>query len=349
MKQSMASILFAGFVLFWINGCGLKTAPVPPGAVIPASINDLTYRLDDKGVNLTWTYPPLSIQGAAIDNIREFKIFKAEKNEADYCPECPLKYHVVFSLNASRLKPGRHIKYSDTELQSGYHYFYMVQSHSGWNIHSHDSNQVDFIWRSPLTAPLNLQAEAGDRLITLNWDSPQTLVDGTPVTEPVGYLISRSVNGKKFKIFTPVIKQKSFTDGSVKNGVDYSYKIKAVFQEEETDYPGLSSEAITVRPVDSTPPAPPLQVRCVRTDSEVKIFWDNTTETDISAYRIYRRLADEPEAKLIGKSNGAAHTFVDKNPPGTAKIWYYSVTAVDNAENPNESVSSAEARVSRRN
>ncbi len=347
MKQLTASILSAGFVLFLAGGCGLKTDPVPPGAVIPAAIDDLAFRLDEKGVNLSWTYPPLSIQGAAIDNIREFKVFKAARKEVDYCPECPLNYNVVFSVNAARLKPARHVKFSDVDLQSGYHYFYMVQSHSGWNIHSHDSNQVDFIWHSPLSAPHDLQAEAGDHLVTLDWQPPATLADGTPVPEITGYLVSRSPDGKKFKDISPLIRENSFVDGSVDNGVDYFYKIKAIAREGDTVYPGLSSEAVTIRPVDSTPPAPPLQVRCVRTAAEVRIFWENSPETDISAYKVYRRLADEPRAQLLGETSGASHTFVDKNPPAEG-TWYYSVTAVDNAAIPNESVSSAEAKVSRR-
>ena len=345
MNQHGAWILSGGLILLFLGGCGLKTDPVPPGAVIPMAIDDLGYRLDEKGVNLSWTYPPLSVQGASIDNIREFKIFKAARNEADYCAECPLKYDVFYTVDAARLKPGRHVKFKDIDLKSGYHYFYVVQSHSGWNIHSHDSNRVDFVWLSPLSPPENIRAEAGDRLVTLSWEAPQTLEDGSPAPASFGYRLSRSTDNKKFKIITPIIKETSFVDGSVKNAVDYFYKVTAVFQDGETIYPGLTSEAVKVRPLDTTPPAPPVQVKCVRTASEVKIFWENSTETDISRYRIYRRPADQSRAELIGETGGAAQIFIDKNPPTDAEVWYYSVTALDNAETPNESVSSVEAEM----
>ena len=348
MNQRILQICLAGFVLYALAGCGMKTDPVPPGAVIPATIDDLTYRLDEKGVTLSWTYPPLSVQGTAIDNIRQFKIFKAEKKEADFCPECPLNYDVVYELNASRLKPGKRIKFSDPDLKGNYHFFYMVQSHSGWNIYSNDSNSVNFIWHAPLNAPADLRAEAGDRLVTLSWTAPRTLTDGTLVAELIRYQLSRSINGKKFKKFTPIIEKDSFTDGSVKNDVDYYYKVRGFYKVGSTIYPGLSSEMIHVHPIDTTPPAPPRQVRCVRTVADVKIFWENSPEKDIRAYRIYRRPAPESRAELIGQTSGAAHMFVDQNPPTDADSWYYSVTAVDNAPNPNESASSSEAIIYRR-
>ncbi len=348
MKQGLVPVLLGGFVLLGLSGCGLKTDPVPPGAVIPMAIDDLTYRLDEKGVKLTWTYPPLSVQGAAIDNIREFKIFKAEKNEADFCPECSVNYALVFAVNASSLKPGREVEFSDSGLKGNYHYFYMVQSHSGWNIHSHDSNLAGFVWHSPLAAPDNLLAQAGDRLVTLSWNRPAGLADGGPVPEAIGYLVSRSEDGRKFRNLTQVIEHNSFTDGSVKNGVDYFYRVKALYKDGETTYPGLSSAVVMVHPVDATPPAPPRQVRCVRAAHQVKVFWENSGETDISAHRVYRRLADETRLELIGETGGADHLFVDKNPPEEAALWYYSVSAVDDAENANESSRSLEAEMTRR-
>ncbi len=348
MNQRILQICLAGFVLYGLVGCGMKTDPVPPGAVIPATIDDLTYRLDEKGVTLSWTYPSLSVQGTAIDNIRQFKIFKAEKKEADFCPECPLAYDVVFELNASRLKPGKRIKFSDPDLKGNYHYFYMVQSHSGWNIYSNDSNQVNFIWHAPLNAPADLRAEAGDRLVTLRWKAPRTLTDGTPVSETIRYQLSRSINGKKFKKFTPIIEKDTFIDGSVKNDINYSYKVQGFYRAGSTTYPGLSSETVRVRPIDTTPPAPPRKVRCLRTADGIKIFWENSAETDIRAYRIYRRPATESRAEKIGETSGSAHMFEDQNPPAAVDTWYYSVTAVDNAGTPNESASSAEAIIYRR-
>ncbi len=79
-------------ILLAAGGCGRKTAPLPPQSVVPKAIDDLRYRLDDKGVELIWSYPQRSVQGERLDAIEKFEIYRAVVAPADYCSGCPLPF-----------------------------------------------------------------------------------------------------------------------------------------------------------------------------------------------------------------------------------------------------------------
>ena len=342
MKAQAAHLFFCFLIVLLVGGCGIKTMPIPPQAVIPEAISNLKCKLDEKSANLSWSYPGKSIQGESIDNIRNFKIFKAEVAEEDYCPSCPIIYDFHFEINASHLKPRKKIHFSDTDLRTGYHYTYMVQSHSGWNIKSRDSNRVAFVWQTPLAAPLGLETEAGDQLVTLNWSTFDSLA------QEVSYQILRSNDEKKFKPIGPPVAETFFVDGSVVNGKTYAYKIRAIRHADDIAYPGLLSEPVSVTPRDRTPPAPPRQLTSISSAGGVRIVWLGGNEKDLGGYRIYRRSADKKTALMIGETGSRSHFFTDKNLPVNGVVWYYSVTAVDQAVPANESEFSPETKFDRR-
>lgn len=339
--------LLALALLTLVGGCGFKTLPVPPGAVIPSAINDLTCTLDEKGIELTWTYPAKSVQGTSIDTIRVFKVFRAQASLEDFCPGCPVRYELIVEMDASRFAAKDRLRFVDSNLQNDYHYTYMVQSHSGWNIQSPDSNRLSLDWYSPAPAPENVQIEVGDRLLTLRWAVPASMADGSSIQD-VSYQLMRSVADKDFKVLAPGVSETFFVDGTVANGQLYSYNIRILRQLNGIIYPGQPSRIVFATPQDKTPPAPPRQVDCMAGSDGIKIVWQVSAEEDLAGYRIYRRSADSKTPVMIGEIGLAWHIFTDVNLPGGDAVWYYSVTTIDRAEPPNESVSSMEVKFDRR-
>ena len=56
-KTMTAFSLLAALLLAGLGGCGYKTLPVAPSAMIPRPITDLSYELTSTGAVLRWTYP----------------------------------------------------------------------------------------------------------------------------------------------------------------------------------------------------------------------------------------------------------------------------------------------------
>lgn len=333
MKRLFALILIMTLPL--VSGCGRKTPPVPPQAVIAAAITDLRSQLDDQAVTLTWTYPRLSVNNARIDNIRAFIIYKAEIPAADYCRGCPLVYDTEFEVDARELEPGNQVTFRDTALKVGYHYVYMVQANSGWRVLSKDSNHIDFEHHHALLPPADLKVSTGDSSLSLTWSPVLHRADGSPVTE-VLYQVYRSLDNKKFKPLGLPVAELFYTDPSVTNSRTYFYQLRAVLTEKQGLITlGKTSKTVIGMPLDMEPPAPPATLRAVGRQGGVQLHWQASPATDVDGYNIYRK-GPEGTWQHIATTRGGAITYADLNnlPAG---IYSYQVTAFDKGIRRNES------------
>ncbi|MFO7605141.1 MAG: fibronectin type III domain-containing protein [Desulfurivibrionaceae bacterium] len=134
-----------------LSACGKKTAPIPPQAIIPLPITDLTHQLDDSGVTLSWSAPVRSEQGRRLPEIDSYLIERAEYALADFCKNCPVRYTEV-GVIAGEDDPagwGENLTFRDEELKAGHIYYYRVKSKVGWRVISRPSEPVRFEWRPP--------------------------------------------------------------------------------------------------------------------------------------------------------------------------------------------------------
>lgn len=341
-RRFFALVLLA---LLALSGCGKKTRPVPPDTVLPAPISDLGYQLDEKGVTLNWSYPRQTVQGDRLPyRIEKFELLRAVIPRKDSCADCPIPFGPPIEIEAESSDQGK-VSYEETLLRPDHRYVYRVRSKAGWFVSSDDSNTVSVLWDTPLLAPSNFRAEEGDRAITLRWQPPTGLLDGTAVSDPIRYQISRSTDGGE--TFTEMpgepIEGLAYTDKGLRNGKAYAYKVRALRLHAGTVAAGMASSALNAVPRDLLPPAPPHKVRAVATAEGVKLIWETVAEPDLAGFRIYRRAAQSPTPERIGEVGGAGLSFLDAKPPKGRGLWYYSVTAFDQAKPANESTSSLEA------
>ncbi len=328
-------------------GCGYKNSPVPPEAVVPQSIGDLTHSVDEKGVKLTWSYPMETIKGELIDDISSFELYRAEIPLEDYCGGCPIPFGEAQELSGGVVYDGklrRKASYESSLLRSGHKYFFKVRSRTGWLASSADSNIITFVWFKPVAAPEGLTAIVGDRQVTLKWQPATKLLDGSPLDKDVKYQVFRSVGGKEFEKMGELQAGTEYVDKQVRNGQKYFYTVQSMMMYLEELVNGAVSKDVAAMPVDLTPPLPPAGVTAVRANSGIKVFWDNSGEADIGGYHIYRRAADKDEYTLLGKVEPEYTLFVDAN-AGEDVRYYYAITAIDQSTPPNESDKSREATV----
>ncbi len=332
MKRLWALLLIMTLAL--VSGCGRKTSPVPPQAVIAAAITDLRSQLDDRAITLTWTYPRLSVNNARIDTIRNFLVHKARIPAADYCRGCPVVYDQGFEVDARKLKPGSQVTFHDKMLEVGYHYVYMVQANSGWRVLSKDSNRIDFLHRHALLPPADLKVGISDSSLSLSWSPVRHRADGSPVAE-LQYQVYRSLDNKNFSPLCLPVTGLSSIDPSVTNSHTYFYQVRAVQAEQGIITLSRASKTAIGMPLDMTPPVPPTRLGTVGLQGGIQLHWQGSPDADVDGYYIYRQ-GPEGTWQRIATASGGAITYADLTdlPAGT---YSYRVTAFDSGVRRNES------------
>ena len=335
-------LLLAGALLF-VVGCGYKNYPVPPENVVPKPIEDLRYTVDEKGVNLTWSYPVQTVKGTDLQEISSFELYRAVVPLADYCGTCPIPFGEpqILPGGISVQETRRQGTYLTSLLRSGHKYFFKVRSRTSWWASSDDSNIVSFVWHTPTKAPEGVKAEIGDGKVTIRWSPVTAYMDGRKVDMPVEYQVLRSHGGRGFEAMGEPVSGTEFVDRRFTLDQKYFYKVQSLLLLEGNIAGGSTSEEISAIPVDMRPPSPPTGVGVIGMEKGIKVYWEKSTESDVAGYRIYRRAANQQTPILLGETNAATLSFTDGQVPGAVRM-YYSVTAFDTAKKPNESEHSME-------
>ena len=313
--------------------------------MVPRPITDLLYTVDDKGVQLTWSYPVKTIKGSAIDDISSFELYRAEIALDDYCGSCPIPFGEPMELDGGSPFDGevrRKATFDTSLLMPGYKYFFKVRSRTSWWADSTDSNIITFVWFKPAAAPEGVAALPGDQQVFLVWQPVTRHTDGTAVERDMKYQVMRSVSGKKFERLGEPVADTSYVDQQVKNGVRYFYTIQSMMVLEDNLVNGGISKDVGVTPIDLEPPLPPLGIKVIQTGVGVKVFWEKSDADDLAGYRVYRRAAAKDSYEMIGEVESVYTLFVDTK-ASENKRYYYAVTAIDHAKPANESKKSREA------
>jgi hypothetical protein len=206
---------------------------------------------------------------------------------------------------------------------------------------------------APTPAPPNdLRAEASKRGILITW-TPAALTPSAGASF-AGYRLERRGNDPKKDSELLMIAADSpsnghFLDTAFEWGKPYTYRIAAVVRvppsgaEAQAEVQGAWSAPQTITPQDVFPPAQPVGVQAVYTETGsqryIDLTWLPSQEPDLAGYVIYRRSGSSPAMRLnreLLKTPAFRDAAIE---PGTA--YFYSVSAVD--LRGNESPRSAEA------
>ncbi len=137
-----------------LGGCGYKTLPVAPSAMIPQPVTDLSYELTGNGAVLHWTFPDRTASGEKLTELDSFQLYRAEVPVEDYCETCPIPFAAPITVAGGSLpdKGSRQGSWEDAPMRPGYIYLFQLRSRSGWLSESEDSNLISFRWEKPSAA-----------------------------------------------------------------------------------------------------------------------------------------------------------------------------------------------------
>ena len=144
-RLGLVFFILAGLSFLWV-GCGKKGPPRPPQRPSPPAVTDLSYAVDNRTVELSWT-----VQGAddrSASSPVGYKVFRSKlsADESD-CEKCPIRFAEIADVPIQMKRPEKskptRMRFAEV-LEPGYQYIYKVIAYDEDGESSADSNIIKF-------------------------------------------------------------------------------------------------------------------------------------------------------------------------------------------------------------
>lgn len=302
-----------------IKGEGLKSQEltVTPGTVPSAPLN-LMAKNGDSWVYLIWNAP--NSDGGV--EISKYELFRGEiSSDLDY-----------FGYTNNELS------FNDTSAVNNITYYYQIKALNSigespfsnqvsatpkrkpiddTQINDSDNNEL-----APPTAPLNLQAYAGNDAITLTWEPPLYL-GSSPI---INYNIYRGTASGEEIFLIKIENITNYLDTGLVNNQTYHYFISAVNSVGE----GLRSNGVSATPTSApTVPYAPQDVKAVSGIDYIALTWDPPDRdggSPIITYTLFRRTVSSSKYLLFDVGNVLAYNDTGLT---NGQTYYYRISAVN--------------------
>ena len=172
-------------------------------------------------------------------------------------------------------------------LSVGRRYVYVVTAEDTLGRSSGPSERLVVPYLAAPKAPRALSAAPGDRRISLTWQPPAELMDGSPAPGDLRYVVLRGAGAEgALSAITPrPVDGTSFTDEGVDNDTDYRYAVRAVRVDPAVSATGEPSAAVVAAAADTTPPAAPANLLAVPSPGAVRLAWNASGSAGRGALR----------------------------------------------------------------
>ena len=347
--------------------CGKKGDPRPPLRPTPATITDL--RLAQRGdqVEIRFTAPRASTDGAPLP-VLDIDLFVAREDGEFAKVARSRRFKAapgeVLTETEPLPAPGTTLRAAARALAKGHRASLPEPEH--------------LVVVAPLAAPTGLGAQLAVEGVTLTWQgelpaplptpeptpTPTPRVEATtglpgptptpkptpspPAPEPFapGFLIyRRPAAGTYVAPLAPTATvERAFVDRTAQPGESWCYALRAVAAIEPLVESAASNEAC-IEVKDVRAPAAPSGVAALPREDGLEVSWSPSPEADLAAYRIYR--AARGAFERVAEVSASETTFLDTQAP-SGILLRYRVTAVDRAGNESPRSAAAEASRPRR-
>ena len=351
MRPTARSLLAVLFAVVTLAACGKKGPPVAPELRVPTVPAALHGSVDGESIVVSWTQPNTRLDGTKLRAVDRYTLYRREEADAGPPKSAMLSrgrvvgYDEIATIRTEAPAPatiqGSSVTWVDRRaLAVGRRYVYVVTAEDAIGRTSAPSQRLVVPFLAAPKAPADLSAAPGDGRVTLTWQRPPALIDGSPVTGDIKYVVLRGsgATGPLAAITPQPLAETTYTDTGLENDADYRYAVRALRVEPAVTAAGEMSTAVAATPVDTTPPSPPAGLVAVPSPDAVRLAWNASPEPDVATYAIYRA-AGNGEFARIATTTVPGTVYTDRDvKPGTT--YRYAVTALDNARRANESARS---------
>lgn len=348
--RRLATLALLGLALV---ACGKKGPPVAPELRLPVAPGGLQASIDENSILLTWTNPGRRFDGTPLKDLTEVKLYRREDGDGGPLKPAMLSagqvvgYDALATIRLDSPAPatiqGGTVQWVDRQrLVLGHRYVYVLTATDSLGRSSPPSERRPITFLAAPKPPAGVEARAGSRQVTLSWNAPGELTDGSPVSGDLRYIVLRGTGseGPLTAITPQPLAATSYTDGGLENDTEYRYAVRVVRVDPRATAAGAPSPVVAATPVETTRPTPPSNLVAIASPGAVRLAWSPSPEAHVALYAIYRAAATSALIRVATTLSGNT-TFIDRDVrPGT--MYRYAVTAIDNARRPNESARSNE-------
>jgi len=351
-RGALALLLAAGALV----ACGKKGPPVAPELRVPAGPTGLHGAVEEQSVVVGWTGPGTRVDGSRLRAIARYKLYRREEADGGEPKSAMLSsgrvvgYDEIATIRSDSPPPasvqGSAVTWVDRRaLSLGRRYVYVVTAEDTLGRSSGPSERLVVPFLAAPRAPRALSAAPGDRRISLTWQPPAEMTDGSPAPGDLRYVVLRGAGteGALAAITPAPVAGTTFIDEGVDNDSDYRYAVRAVRVDPAVTATGEASAAVVAAAGDTTAPAAPANLLAVPSPGAVRLAWNPSGSPDVAVYAIYRAV-DTGDFMRIATTVAITTIYMDRDVrPGAT--YRYAVTALDKARRPNESARSNEISV----
>ena len=293
-------------MLLALAGCGTPGAPQPPSANIPKLVKDLHAVRKGDTVNLSWSAPEQTTDGALVSKPGKMIVRRttSDSQNAVTVAEVPLQ-----PAHKSQQAQGVAVKDSLTNLlQSSSADFaaYTVEALSGSGKSAGPSTAIAVPLVPVPSTPRDVQLKVVPEGVSISWMQYWPPQNRTRLTVQYVYRIMRLEVGSKQQ---PVmVKQLSagneaatVIDSTIEWEKQYQYWIIPVTlwqNSQKGEVEGDNSEPVKVATKDVFPPAVPGGLQAVFSQvggqSFIDLTWTPNTDPDLAGYNVYRTAGAPP-------------------------------------------------------
>ncbi len=337
-------------VLFSLNfiSCGKKADLTLPKQIFPVHVKSFNVKQIGDKIQIKWNFPEFLSDGKTETDITKIsKIYIYSAGGEIEVEKFLKKKKLLFKTDIGSLKKDRgyfkiNIPLKLKELDRKKYLFSMLYKYGRKK--SPLGKILDISTRIPLKAVNNLKIFKESKIIVLKWKIPDTNYKGDKVSEILGFNIYRKIissetpqeNPDYKKISTDLITENKFDDSDTGNNGTYFYYVKVkisdkVFSED--------SNIVSIKTKDIYPPQIPSNLTVFKADDHIFVSWTPVKDKDLSHYRIYRKISEKSNYKMIA-DNITINTYKDTKVI-KGKTYYYVVTSVDGNGNESDNSNSS--------